>query len=258
MKHFWFAALLAAVGMVGCEATFTEPDPPRDERNLVLRHFYYFKDELIDTNKVFKLNQTSTTEIRFKNVEFALGFYHFEDHLGDTVFPVKGDTSIFDVTSTSSQFEAFAPIYRIPTGTYSGTHFWRIGFDSTQNAIPTTSWSPGSPMNRLARANGGYNAVVIEGWWKSATDTTQEKPYKPFRYVVSSAAMRELMKHKSQFTIRKGRDININIVVRLHLLLEGADPAVVDQIDVDPGNALFYPLLPTFRMNFLKAYDIQI
>jgi hypothetical protein len=47
-------------------------------------------------------------------------------------------------------------------------------------------------------------------------------------------------------------------VFKANLLLEGADPAIVDQIDIDPSNALFYPLLPSFRLNLLKAYQIQL
>jgi hypothetical protein len=257
MKNAWFAVCVAALGFAGCEATFVEPDPARDQRNIVLRHFYYFKGDLIDTNKVFALDG-SGTQIRFKNIEMAMGFYHFENHLGDTVYPVKGDTTEFSVTSTSSLYDAFTRIYELPSGTYSGRHWWRIGLDSAQNAVPTTSWSPESPMNRLVRPNGGYNAVVIEGWWKSPTDTTQDKPYKPFKYTISSAAFNELLEYQSQFTVRKGRDVNVNIVFKANLLLENVDPALVDQIDIDPSNPLFYPLLPSFRLNLLKAYQIQL
>jgi hypothetical protein len=187
-----------------------------------------------------------------------MGFYHFENHLGDTVFPVKGDSTDFVLTTTSSLFGGYTPIYKIPTGTYSGRHFWRIGLDSAQNAIPTNSWSPESAMNRLARPNGGYNAVVIEGWWKLPSDTTRDKPYKPFKYTISSEALNELLDYQSQFTVRKGRDVNINVLVKVNLLLDGADPAVVDVVDIDPSNPLFFPLLPSFRLNLLKAYQIQL
>ena len=49
MKNVWFAALAALV-LVGCEATFVDPPAPMEERNIVLRHFFYFKNKLIDTN----------------------------------------------------------------------------------------------------------------------------------------------------------------------------------------------------------------
>jgi hypothetical protein len=33
---------------------------------------------------------------------------------------------------------------------------------------------------------------------------------------------------------------------------------VVDVVDIDPSNPLFFPLLPSFRLNLLKAYQIQL
>lgn len=255
MKNMWIALLAVAVLGVSCEATFQEPKPPRDERNVVLRHFFYFKNQLIDTNTTYVLDGFSGTEVRFTNIEFALGFYHFENHLGDTVFPVKGDTTVFAVESASSIFGGFTRIYQLPTGTYSGRHYWRIGLDSAQNAA---TYSPESGLNRLKRSTGGYNAITIEGFWKSPLDTSQSKPYKPFKYVVSSEAMNQLVDQQMSFTVKKDDDININIVVKANLLLDGADPAVVDQVDIDPNNPLFFPLLPAFKANFLRAYQIQL
>jgi hypothetical protein len=255
MKNVWIALLAAAVVGVSCEATFQEPKPPRDERNVVLRHFFYFKNQLIDTNTTYVLDGFAGTEVRFTNIEFALGYYHFENHLSDTVFPVKGDTSVFAVESASSTFGGFTRIYQMPTGTYSGRHFWRIGLDSAQNAA---TYSPESGMNRLKRPAGGYNAITIEGYWKSQLDSSQTKPYKPFKYVVSSEAMNQLVDQQMAFTVKKDDDININIVVKANLLLDGADPAIVDQVDIDPNNPLFFPLLPAFQANFLRAYQIQL
>lgn len=255
MKNVWIALLAAAFVGVSCEATFQEPKPPRDERNVVLRHFFYFKNQLIDTNTTYVLDGFSGTEVRFTNIEFALGYYHFENHLGDTVFPVKGDTSVFAVETASSTFGGFTRVFKVPSGTYSGRHFWRIGLDSTQNAA---TYSPESGMNRLKRTPGGYNAITIEGYWKSPMDTTQSKPYKPFKYVVSSEAMNQLVDQQMSFTVKKDDDININIVVKANLLLDGADPSIVDQVDIDPNNPLFFPLLPAFQANFLRAYQIQL
>jgi hypothetical protein len=255
MKNAWIAVIAAAVALVSCEATFQEPDAPRDDRNVVLRHFFYFKNQLIDTNTTYVLDGFNGTEIRFSNIEFALGFYHFENHLGDTVFPMKGDSSLFEVESASSTFGAFTRIYKVPSGTYSGRHFWRVGLDSAQNAA---TYSPEAGINRLKRSTGGYNAITIEGFWKSPLDSTQTRPYKPFKYVVSSEALNQLLDQQMSFTVKKDDDININIVVKANLLLDGADPAIVDQVDIDPNNPLFFPLLPAFQANFLRAYQIQL
>ena len=255
MKNAWIAVLAAAVALVSCEATFQEPDAPRDDRNVVLRHFFYFKNQLIDTNTTFVLDGFNGTEIRFSNIEFALGFYHFENHLGDTVFPMKGDTTLFKVESASSTYGGFTRVYKVPSGTYSGRHFWRVGLDSAQNAA---TYSPEAGINRLKRSTGGYNAITIEGFWKSPLDSSQTRPYKPFKYVVSSEALNELLDEQMSFTVKKDDDININIVVKANLLLDGADPAIVDQVDIDPNNPLFFPLLPAFQANFLRAYQIQL
>ena len=255
MKNAWIAVLAAAVALVSCEATFQEPDAPRDDRNVVLRHFFYFKNQLIDTNTTFVLDGFNGTEIRFSNIEFALGFYHFENHLGDTVFPMKGDTTLFEVESASSAYGGFTRVYKVPSGTYSGRHFWRVGLDSAQNAA---TYSPEAGINRLKRSTGGYNAITIEGFWKSPLDSSQTRPYKPFKYVVSSEALNELLDQQMSFTVKKDDDININIVVKANLLLDGADPAIVDQVDIDPNNPLFFPLLPAFQANFLRAYQIQL
>ncbi|MGA1380861.1 MAG: hypothetical protein ACO30N_04800 [Schleiferiaceae bacterium] len=255
MKNAWIAVLAAAVALVSCEATFQEPDAPRDDRNVVLRHFFYFKNQLIDTNTTFVLDGFNGTEIRFSNIEFALGFYHFENHLGDTVFPMKGDTTLFEVESASSTYGGFTRVYKVPSGTYSGRHFWRVGLDSAQNAA---TYSPEAGINRLKRSTGGYNAITIEGFWKSPLDSSQTRPYKPFKYVVSSEALNELLDQQMSFTVKKDDDININIVVKANLLLDGADPAIVDQFDIAPNNPLFFPLLPAFQANFLRAYQIQL
>ena len=255
MKNAWIAVLAAAVALVSCEATFQEPDAPRDDRNVVLRHFFYFKNQLIDTNTTFVLDGFNGTEIRFSNIEFALGFYHFENHLGDTVFPMKGDTTLFKVESASSTYGGFTRVYKVPSGTYSGRHFWRVGLDSAQNSA---TYSPEAGINRLKRSTGGYNAITIEGFWKSPLDSSQTRPYKPFKYVVSSEALNELLDQQMSFTVKKDDDININIVVKANLLLDGADPAIVDQVDIDPNNPLFFPLLPAFQANFLRAYQIQL
>jgi len=162
MKNMWIALLAAAVLGVSCEATFQEPKPPRDERNVVLRHFFYFKNQLIDTNTTYVLDGFSGTEVRFTNIEFALGFYHFENHLGDTVFPVKGDTTVFAVESASSIFGGFTRIYQMPTGTYSGRHYWRIGLDSAQNAA---TYSPESGLNRLKRSTGNQSHTNRLNMW---------------------------------------------------------------------------------------------
>lgn len=255
MKNAWIAVLAAAVALVSCEATFQEPDAPRDDRNVVLRHFFYFKNQLIDTNTTFVLDGFNGTEIRFSNIEFALGFYHFENHLGDTVFPMKGDTTLYKVETASSTYGGFTRVYKVPSGTYSGRHFWRVGLDSAQNAA---TYSPEAGINRLKRSTGGYNAITIEGFWKSPLDSSQTRPYKPFKYVVSSEALNELLDQQMSFTVKKDDDININIVVKANLLLDGADPAIVDQVDIDPNNPLFFPLLPAFQANFLRAYQIQL
>jgi hypothetical protein len=168
---------------------------------------------------------------------------------------MKGDSSLFKVESASSTYGGFTRIYKVPSGTYSGRHFWRVGLDSAQNAA---TYSPEAGINRLKRSTGGYNAITIEGFWKSPLDSSQTRPYKPFKYVVSSEALNELLDQQMSFTVKKDDDININIVVKANLLLDGADPAIVDQVDIDPNNPLFFPLLPAFQANFLRAYQIQL
>ncbi len=90
MKRILFPVLAALALFAACEKSILPEDASYDQRNVVLRHFFYYDGVTMDTNKIFLLGNS---EVRFQDIEVVFGQYYFTDHLDDTLTPNFKDTS---------------------------------------------------------------------------------------------------------------------------------------------------------------------
>ena len=208
MKRLLFPLLAAVAFLAGCETILPE-DASYDQRNVVLRHFFYYDGVTMDTNKVFTLGNA---EVRFQDIEIVFGSYYFTDHLDDTLTPNFKDTVnpyVFDPVAASLAFNNDARLYRIAKGVYSGSHHFWMGLDSTANATPPSALAEGHTLRHPGLYRGedqGYNILYIKGLYRDLTDTVVLKPNQPFTYRVSSKLMKMDWFKSMSFNVVPNRD----------------------------------------------------
>ena len=261
MKRILFPVLAAVALFAACEKSILPEDASYDQRNVVLRHFFYYDGVTMDTNKVFLLGNS---EVRFQDIEVVFGQYYFTDHLDDTLTPNFKDTVnpyVFDPVAASLTYNTEARLYRLSKGVYSGSHHFRMGLDSTANATAPSALAEKHTLRHpgLYRGeNEGYNILYIKGLYKDVNDTTVAAPDKPFVYRVSNNLMKMDWFKSMSFNVVPNRDVNINIVWDIEKLLLGTDPLLVDDLDVDPSNPIAAGLWPSIKANMEASYEIQL
>ncbi len=261
MKRILFLIAAATALISACENGILPEDASYDQRNVVLRHFFYYEGVGMDTSKVFVLGNA---EVRFQDIELVFGEYFFTDHLDDTLTPNFKDTVnpyVFDPVAASLRYNTEARLYRLSKGVYSGAHHFRMGLDSAANATAPSAWNEKHTLRHpgLYRGTGeGYNILYIKGLYRDLSDTTVLAPDKPFVYRVSNKLMNMDWSKSMSFNVVPNRDVNINIVWDIDKLLLGTDPLLVDDLDVDPSNPIAAGLYPTIKANMEASYQIQL
>ncbi|MGY8964406.1 MAG: hypothetical protein ACKVKW_01555 [Flavobacteriales bacterium] len=260
MKYFFSLSLIAIV-IVACNTTIIPTDQEPEDRNIVLRHFFYYGNGLADTTTRFEMGNA---EVKFREVALVFSNYYFTDHLGDTLLPDFSDSinpPVFDPVVSSIVHGTDVLLFSMPKGTYSGDHHFRMGLDSAQDFKGPGAY--GSEHD-LAIAdiyrgdNDGYNGMLIKGLYRDVSDTVNLAPYLPFTYRIPAQGMMDDWSKQMMFNITSEVKLNMNVVVRLDSVLRGFDPLVVDDImggNVDVLDEVLSDLLHT---QLLDSYKIQI
>jgi hypothetical protein len=246
------ASLSCTDGILPQESTF-------DTRNVVLNHFFYFNDEVIDTSKAFTLGNS---RIVLKDVSIAFGGYYFTDHLTDTVTPSGMDTTgyYFDPNVASLKGGTASRIFKLEKGVYQGVHHFKMGLDSSVTS-DYSEWPEGHPMTNPALYRGkgeGYNSLYINGLYKEIGDTTSADPNLPFTYRVSDEVLDIWWNKPTSFNVVPSMDVNVNIVWNIDRLLQGLDPTIIDNIECDSGDPIDLLLAQSLVANILPSYQIQL
>ena len=258
MKRIIFFLLIAGASL-SCSDGILSEDTTFDTRNLVLNHFFYFNDEVIDTSKIFTLGNS---RIVLKDVSIAFGGYYFSDHLMDTVTPSGMDTIGYDFNPNvaSLKFGTASRLFKLDKGVYQGVHHFKMGIDSSITG-DYNEWPVGHPMTNpgLYRGKGqGYNSLYIIGLYKEIGDTLSEEPNLPFTYRVSDEVLDVWWSKPTSFNVVASMDVNINIVWNIDRLLQGLDPTIIDNIECNEGDPIDLLLAESLVANILPSYQIQL
>tara|TARA_B100000767_G_scaffold275009_1_gene310009 strand:+ start:393 stop:1169 length:777 start_codon:yes stop_codon:yes gene_type:complete len=258
MKQIILFFLITGVSL-SCSDGILPEDSTFDTRNVVLNHFFYFNDEVIDTSKIFTLGNS---RIVLKDVSIAFGGYYFTDHLTDTVTPDDMDTTgySFDPNVASLKFGTASRLFKLDKGVYQGVHHFKMGVDSSITA-DYKEFPESHPMNNpgLNRGAGeGYNSLYINGLYKEIGDTLSAEPNLPFTYRVSDAVLDLWWNKPTSFNVVASMDVNINIVWNIDRLLQGLDPTIIDNIECNSGDPIDLLLAESLMANILPSYQIQL
>lgn len=251
---------LIFISLIACTTNILDEDKVFDDRNVVLNHFFYFNDQVLDTTKIFTLGNA---RVIFKDVSVAFGGYYFTDHLTDTVVPDFKDTINpykFDPNIASLKYGTASRIFKLDNGVYQGVHHFKMGLDSS--ITPQYSeFDSNHPMTRegLYRGeNQGFNSLFITGLYKEIGDTASSEPDKIFTYRVSDEILDLWWSKPTSFNVVSNMDINMNIVWNIDELLSGLDPTIIDNIESDPSDAVDILLAESIVNNILVSYQIQL
>ncbi|CAI8371748.1 MAG: Uncharacterised protein [Owenweeksia sp. TMED14] len=258
MKQIIFFLLITGATL-SCTDEVLPEDSTFDTRNVVLNHFFYYNDEVIDTSKVFNLGNA---QIIFKDVSIAFGGYFFTDHLTDTVTPVGMDTIgySFDPNVASLKYGTASRLFKLDKGVYQGVHHFKMGIDSSITG-DYEKWPKGHPMTNSGLHRGlgeGYNSLYINGLYKELGDTASVQPNIPFTYRVSDEVLDIWWNKPTSFNVVPNMDVNINIVWSIDKLLLGLDPTIIDNIECDSGDPIDFQLAQALSTNILTSYEIQL
>lgn len=239
----------AAVLSAGCVDTIVDPNEKMEDRNIVLKVFSYFENELLSSDSLYTIGQA---EVKFTDVRFLYSGYTFVSTSGDTV---HADTTVtLHAFGTNKAYLA-----KMPAGAYNGSHFFTLGVDTNNAKIAPGQFPEDHPLRDgvLYRGAGkGYNHMYFTGVMRKTGDTLA--PTKPFTLVVATPALNTQFERKMGFSIGGNRTCNINVVLNIDRLLQGIDPWQTPIIESDPTKPGDFAEAVKIKQNLVPAFVIQI
>lgn len=255
MKRF---ALLFGMTLVSvaCVNQILDDDYTPDDRNIVLQHYFYFGDGLMNSNRTHEMGNA---EVLFTDCALVVGGYWFEDQWGDTLH-TAGEPVAFDPGVAAISRDPVRVAYA-EKGLYTGGHRWTLGLDSAQQAVNPGGYGTEHPLAHegLFKGDGeGYHGLVIRGKYRELTDTIDTIPTTDFYWAVPAENFADVYHKNGSFNIGFEGQVNINVVIRMDSVLNGFDPTLLDEIIGNTGDPIDDMASDYLRDQFVNYYKVQL
>lgn len=247
-----------ALTTVACVDSIIDDGYEPETRNVVLQHYFYYGDGLMNANKTHVMGNA---EVQFTDCALAVGDYWFEDQWTDTIHlggePVDFDPGVASIQSPS------VPVYLTyaEKGLYTGKHKWKLGLDSAQQAVKPSGYGEEHQMAHEGMFKGdgeGYHGLVIRGKYRELTDTIDTIPTTDFYWAVPAENFSDIFQKQGSFNIGFEGNVKLNVTIRMDSVLVGFDPLLLDEIIGNTGDPIDDMASDYLRDQFINYYQIQL
>jgi len=253
MRHL-ILGIAAVMMFASCERDIPVVDPAAlDNRNIHIRLFKYFDNEILDTSKVYMVNGDV---IKIDHVYMTLsGAEYVSADEQDTV-RTESDLSMVDVLVTDEVKLAY-----LPKGNYNGQLDYTIGLDSTRSFTPPASLELTNPLSKGDVWNGqdlGHSYFQMEGRVFDPADTVFTTPKSTFTWRLATPDLALTRTEKRNFNISENGDVVFVVNFDIDKLFLGLSPSFVPEIYSDAGSSADYFLAQILRDNLQSEFVFKL
>jgi hypothetical protein len=253
MRHL-ILGIAAVLFLASCERDIPVVDPAAlDNRNVHIRLFKYFDNQVLDTSKVYMINGDV---IKLDHAYLTLSGAEFISANEEDTIRTESDLSMVDMLVTDQVKLAY-----LPKGSYNGQINYSIGLDSARSFTPPANLEMSNPLSKGDVWNGdvlGHSYFQLEGRVFDAADTTFNTPKNTFTWRLATPDMALAREEKRNFNISENGDVVFVLNFDLDKLFVGLSPSAMPEINSDAGNSADYFLAQVLRDNLQSEFVFKL
>ena len=235
MKRF-IVLTLAAGFFAACERPITVVDPSAlDDRNIYIKVYKYFDNEIADTNSVYEINGDL---IKLSHLYMTLSGAEYVSDNGSDTIRTESDLTAVDLLTTSE-----VKLAKLPRGSFNGELNYIIGLDSVRAYSAPETLEESNPLSKGHLWNGpsiGHSFLQLEGRVFDPNDSLFITPKSTFIWRIASQDMVIERSEKRNFNVAANKNVFFVIDLDVDKLFLGLQPSAMPQIYSDPGDATDY------------------
>jgi len=253
MRHV-ILGIAALLVFVSCERDIPIVDPAAlDNRNVHIRLYKYFGNEVLDTGKVYMINGDV---IKLDHLYMTFSHAEFISANEEDTVRTESDLTMVDVLTTERMKLAY-----LPRGSYNGQIDYHIGLDSARAFTPPTALEATNPLSSGDVWNGqafGHSFFQLEGRVFDAGDTTFTTPKNTFSWRLATPDLALKRTEKRNFNISENGDVVFIVDFDIDKLFVGLSPSAMPEISSDAGNSADYFLAQVLRDNLQSEFVFKL